>query len=99
MRKYSLASTDAKRTVDLRDYSQLIEETVHEIIPEASVSVYETYYIVSPTPSRGDAIKIGRKLSSMELGKYCIQIPKLFTSRSIKENERDGKKTQHGGHY
>lgn len=100
MRKYTLASKDAKDSVDLRNHRQAIETAVHEVLPNATVYVYKDYYTVSPTPKQGDAVKIGRAICRSPLKKHCIQIPKLFSSIEIKEEISDGKPKQKrlGGH-
>ena len=101
MRKYYLASKDAKDNVDLREYQQVIEDAVHEVLPLASVQVAADHYIVTPTPKQGDAVKIGRAICKSALKKHCIQIPKLFTSIEIKDEKNDGKtkQQQYGGHH
>ena len=100
MRKYMLASKDAKDDVDLREYQQIIQDAVHEVLPHATVQVEATYYTVSPTPKQGDAVRIGRAICRSTLKKYCVQIPKLFSSIEVKEditNETTQKRT--GGHH
>ena len=101
MRKYTLASSNARSNVDLRLYSSFIEATVHEIMPDAVVTVESNFYTVSPTPSKGDAIRIGRKLSKKQaLGQHCIKISKLFNGETIEnEEERYGEKKRNGGHF
>ena len=101
MRKYTLASRDAKEGVDLRDYQQIIEDAVHEVLPNATVQVEVDYYTVSPTPKQGDAVRIGRAICKSELKKYCVQIPKLFSSIEIEEEKDDGgtKEKRPGGHH
>lgn len=102
MRKYTLASLDARKDVDLRLFGSVIESAVHEFIPDAVVIVERDYYTVSPTPSKGDAIRIGRKLSKKHaLGQHCIKISKLFNGEAI-ENEKEnvnGKEKHNGGHF
>ena len=105
MRKYRLASSKARMKVDLRDYITTIEEAVHEAISTATVEVYETYYTVSPAPTKSQAIKIGRKICQSTLAQYCVPIPKLFTSIEIidktkEETQNEAKNQQHnGGHF
>ena len=100
MRKYYLASTDAKDSVDLRNYRQIIEDAVHEVLPYAFVQVAEDHYTVTPTPKQGDAVKIGRAICKSDLRKHCVQIPKLFSSIEIKEDLPNEKRKQKrsGGH-
>lgn len=40
MRKYTLASTQGRRVIDLRDYQQEIETAVLDVMPTAKVTVY-----------------------------------------------------------
>ena len=102
MRQYYLASAEGRDVVDLRNYAKIIETAVHKYMPEAQVDVYERYYTVHPTPSRGDAIRIGRLLSNGKiLGGYCIKISKLFCSEEVEkgsEIENGRKKKRIGGH-
>ena len=85
MRKYTLASPESRSTVDLRDYRAIIESAVQEIMPAAKVIVESDCYYVSPSPKRGDAVKIGRLICKSDLNRHCVQIPKLFTSIPIEE--------------
>lgn len=85
MRKYTLASPNARAEVDLREHCIEIESAVHEVIPEAEVTIYPDYYTVSPSPEKGDAIRIGRRISKTVLGHYCVQIPKLFNGQELEE--------------
>lgn len=105
MRKYYLASPDAKQKVDLRDYEGVIVEAVMEVMKDVegvSVVVCEQYYEVSPSPKRNHAVAIGRKICKSGLSQHCVQIPKLFLSKEekhSKEEKQDGKKTNRmGGH-
>ena len=104
MRKYYLANTDARCSVDLRDYRTEIRAAIHSVMPNAQIVVSAKWYSVSPAPERGAAIKIGRLLSSKDLlGKHCVHIPKLFNSTAIndrKEKEKNDNTKQQplGGH-
>ena len=101
MRRYTLASLDARNDVDLSLFKDLIESTIREVIPGAIVKVEPSYYTVSPTPSRGDAIRIGRKLSKKQvLGQYCVKISKLFNGENVViKEELYGEKKCNGGHF
>lgn len=103
MRKYTLASSDARSSVDLRTYSKIITEAVYEVMPQAVVQVEKDYYCVDPTPKQGDAIRIGRQICKSGLCQYCVQIPKLFSSVEIEpeteEEKKDGTKQSDGGHF
>lgn len=106
MRRYALASPEHKQNVDLRDYEDVIVSAVTEAmkdVEDVSVVVHEHYYEVSPTPGRGAAIAIGRAICKSGLGKCCIQIPKLFSSREVscdkeEKNDDSGTKNRMGGH-
>ena len=105
MRRYALASPERKRDVDLRDYEDVIVDAVMTAMKDVdgvSVAVHERYYEVSPSPGRGAAIAIGRAICKSDLGKCCIQIPKLFSSREVSydKEEKDEPKTKNrmGGH-
>ena len=99
MRKYTLASHSAKNSVDLRDYEAIITEAVHSVIPTAIVRVEQDCYYVSPTPSQGDAVRIGRLICQSQLKQHCILIPKLFSSIEIGGKEQHGTKKLTGGHH
>lgn len=106
MRRYALASPEHKQNVDLRDYEDVIVGAVMAAMKEVvdvSVVVYERYYEVSPSPSRGAAIAIGRAICKSGLGKCCVQIPKLFYSKEVtidEEEKNDGKEQNRlGGHF
>ena len=100
MRRYTLASSDARINVDLRDFQTVIEDAIHEVMASAEVVVEKDCYYVSPTPSKGDAIRIGRQICKSALNQYCVQIPKLFSSIEIEEEDNDRKEQKHnGGHF
>lgn len=103
MRKYVLASKDARGTIDLREYRSVIEAAVHEIMPQATVVVMDHYYTVEPSPPQGSAVKIGRIICKSGLCTQCVYIPKLFSSteeQPSEKEERNGKRKRnpHGGH-
>ena len=93
MRKYTLASPTARNDVDLRHFKTVIEEAVHEIMPQATVVVMDRYYMVEPSPQQGDAVKIGRIICKSGLCTQCVYIPKLFSSTEVqpqKEEKKNG---------
>lgn len=94
MRRYSLASPEHKQNVDLRDYEDVIVEAVMEAMKDVegvSVMVYAQYYEVSPSPSRGDSVRIGRAICKSSLAKCCIQIPKLFSGQEVSTEDKEEK--------
>lgn len=90
MRKYTLASLADRPNVDLRDYEAVITEAVHTILPKAGVTVKKDCYYISGTLQHGDAIKIGRLICQSELKRYCVQVPKLFSSIELEEVTDNG---------
>ena len=106
MRRYVLASLEHRQDVDLTNYEDVIVSAVMEAmkdVVDVSVEVGKNYYSVSPSPSRGAAIAIGRAICKSGLGKCCVQIPKLFSSVEVstdKEEKNDERKSDSlGGHY
>ena len=96
MRRYALASPGHKQNVDLRDYEDVIVAAVTaamQNVENVTVVVCERYYEVSPSPSRGAAIAIGRAICKSGLGKCCVQVPKLFSSVEVcmDEEEKNGR--------
>lgn len=83
MRKYILASPTEREKIKLTGYESVIEKAVHTFMPDATVHVEDDCYYVDPSPSKGDAIKIGRMICQSDLKHCCVQIPKLFCSMNI----------------
>ena len=103
MRKYTLANTACRGSVDLRNYKDVIVRAVEEFSPENTVIVTKNYYTVQNPLSHSQAVRIGRKICESELGCYCISIKlsKLFNSTIIQEvtDDNRNKQKQTGGHY
>ena len=102
MKKYTLASSNARKNVDLQAYEDIIIKSVTDVMGSRvdKVVVEQDCYYVSPTPSKGEAIRIGRSICKSVLGKYCVQTPKLFLSVEMEEENNDNsKQQQHGGHH
>ena len=102
MRRYSLASLEYRNSVDLATFENYIMSSVQQVMPNATVVVEKDSYTVSPTPTRSEAIRIGRMLSSKDiLGKYCIFVPKLFYGEDIEERSftSNAKAERSGGHF
>jgi len=94
MRRYALASSEHKQNVDLREYEDVIVEAVKAAMKDVenvSVVVFERYYEVSPSPSRGDSVRIGRAICKSGLAKCCIQIPKLFSGQEVSTEDKEEK--------
>lgn len=105
MRRYYLVSLEAKKNVDLRYFEGVIVDAVMEVMKGkdgVSVAVCQQYYEVSPSPSRSQAVAIGRKICKSGLSEHCVRIPKLFSSSEVKlckEEKNDAKKANRmGGH-
>ena len=104
MRVYHLSSGDARRTVDLRDYADVITNAVTSVMSDKDVAVVikKDSYTVSPAPTQGEAIRIGRLICKPDLNQYCIQIPKLFTGENIETKEEVNESRNNdrmGGHH
>lgn len=94
MRRYALASPEHKQNVDLRDYEDVIVEAVMAAMKDVegvSVVVHERYYEVSPSPSRGAAIAIGRAICKSKLAQCCVHIPKLFSGFDVSTENKEEK--------
>lgn len=91
MRRYSLTSGDARRTVDLRDYADVITNAITTIMSgkDVTVVVKKDCYIVSPTPSRGESIRIGRLICKSTLCQYCVQRPVLFSGEDVEPKKEE----------
>ena len=91
MRVYHLSSSVARSTVDLRNYESVITEAVTTVMSakNATVTVNNDSYTVSPTPTKSEAIKIGRLICKSALSKYCVQRPVLFTGENIKPKKEE----------
>lgn len=106
MRRYELVSPSYKQNVDLREYESVIVAAVMAAMKNVegvSVVVCERYYEVSPSPSKGAAIAIGRAICKSGLSKCCVQISKLFSSVEVcvDEEEKNGREVTNkmGGHF
>ena len=102
MRKYTLASPTAKTCIDLRDYQNVIEDAVHQVLPKANITVEAGCYCVTPSPTPSEARAIGRLICKSPLKEHCTLIPKLFSSiplepKEARINDRKQKKRM-GGH-
>ena len=91
MRVYHLSSGAARRTVNLCDYESVITEAVTTVMSgkDVIVVVNKDSYTVSPTPTKSEAIKIGRLICKSALSKYCVQRPVLFTGENIKPKKEE----------
>ena len=101
MRKYMLADGSKRDAVDLRDYTNIIVAAVAEFAPGFAVEVHKDYYVVNEQLSQSQAIRIGRRICESDLSQHCIKLPKLFNSKTVKENSNDNRKEQKrpGGHH
>ena len=91
MRIYHLSSGAARRSVDLRDYADVITNAVTSVMSSKNVTVIidKDSYTVSPDPSKSEAIKIGRLICKSALSQHCVQIPKLFTGENVEPKKEE----------
>ena len=87
MKKYRLACSGIRGSVDLRNHQDIIQTAVSEVMPNAIVTVEQDYYMIVPPPTKGEAISIGRKICKSDLNCYCISINKLFCSEDFDPKE------------
>lgn len=87
MKKYRLACSKKRDSVDLRNYQDTIIDAVSEVLPDATVIVEKDYYMIVPPPSKGAAISIGKKICKSALNRHCITINKLFCSEDFDPKE------------
>ena len=72
MREYSLQDPEYRKTVDLRNYKTIIEDSVHQVSSDAIVTVFKDRYTITPDLTKGQLIKIGRLIAHTNLGQYWL---------------------------
>lgn len=81
--------------VDLRQYEQLIIETVERIVPGKNPKVFKEYFSTDPL-SQGEAVSLGRELSKLDelkgFGKEVTTF-RLFDGRTY-DSEEDTQPTK-----
>ena len=81
MKTFELFSDSHRGKVDLRNYEEMIRQTIKEIMPDAKVTVAKRRFTVDPTPTQCQSIYISKTLSKTEcLGEYIEYVPRLFRS-------------------
>lgn len=93
-RKCRLVNTQYSN-VDLRQYEQLIIETVERIVPGKNPKVFKEYFSTDPL-SQGEAVSLGRELSKLEeLQRYGKEVTtfRLFDGRTY-DSEEDPQPTK-----
>lgn len=90
MREYSLQDPEYRKTVDLRNYKTIIEDSVHQVSSDAIVTVFKDRYTITPDLTKGQLIKIGRLIAHTNLGQYCMIRPILFKGEVIKDTHNSG---------
>lgn len=92
MRIYELANTELRGEVNLLDYKDIIEQVISEEAPTVKVTIEPDRYILDSDITKGQAIRIGRKIARSKLGKYCLLRSILFVGHSLpKSNKRSDK--------
>lgn len=99
MRKYTLANSLCRGSVDLRDYADVIVSAVLEFAPSATVVVKKDHYTVNEPLTQSQAVRIGRRICESDLSQHCVKMSKLFNSVVVKEKANDDRSKQTGGHY
>ena len=84
MTKYVLTSTDARESINLREYGQIIADAVFDVVEddEPLVMTSKDYYCVEmDVPmTEIERIQIDDILCASELGKYRVDGQMLFTA-------------------
>ena len=87
-RKCRLVNSKYKET-DLRQYSQIIIDTINRVVPGKNPEVFKDYFSTDPL-SQGEAILIGRELSNIpELATFGKTVTsfRLFEGRTYDSEE------------
>lgn len=63
-RKCKLVNSD-HNDVDLRNYEQIIKDTVERIVPGKNPKVFKNYFSTDPL-TQGEAVSLGRELAKVE---------------------------------
>ena len=104
-----LADKSLRETVDLRDYKDIIIDTINEIAPNKN-PIVEKEYFSTDVLTHSEAVKIGFALATkpaiVELG-IVKTILRLFDGHVVKDkedkkerhNDNNNKKVPHGGRY
>lgn len=83
-KKYRLTDKNYRNSVDLRQHSQTIIDTINQTVPGKNPIVYEDHFSTDPLTQR-EAISIGMALSQIpELSKYgkTITTFRLFDGKT-----------------
>ena len=87
-RKCKLVNADYSE-VDLRNYSQLIIETIEKTVPNKNPKVFKSYFSTDPL-TQGEAVALGRELSKVpELNGFgkTVTTFRLFDGRTFDSEE------------
>ena len=83
MREYRLINETFRSTIDLRNYKDVIVDTVKSVEPDAHIEVYQDRYVISDLPRR-QIVAIGRLLARTELAQYgSYSVFRLFEGQNI----------------
>lgn len=91
MRIYELANVELRGEVSLLDYKDIIEQVIKEEAPEVKVTIEPDRYILDTDISKGQAIRIGRKIAKSDLGQYCLLRSTLFLGHSLPISKKEAK--------
>lgn len=88
MRIYELANTELRGEVNLLDYKNIIKQVINEEAPTVKVTIEPDRYILDTDISKGQAIRIGKKIAQSQLGQYCLLRSILFVGHSLPISKR-----------
>ena len=67
-RKFRLLAENERDNVDLREYKDIIENTIQEIAPNTRITVRRDYYMLDCV-TQSQIVQIGRLLAKTEINK------------------------------
>jgi len=88
-KKYQLANTEFRKTINLCKYKKSIEEAVHQIKPDARIIVRKDGFEVYPELTKIESIQVSRILRSGCLEQFTMYRPCLFNGYIVEKEEND----------
>lgn len=85
-----LADKGNRKEIDLKDYEEIIIDTINEVVPNKNPIVTEGYFATDPL-TQGEAVRLGLALSAIPdlavLGK-TITTFRLFDGRIVEDSPK-----------
>lgn len=91
MTKYVLTSTDARESINLREYGQIIADAVFDVVEDDEplvMTAKDHYCVEMDAPmTESERLQIDEILCASELGKYRVDGQMLFTAVTVNPNQ------------